>query len=161
VWDCANGETLLVHRGIHPAIDFSCVALSPDGKTVAAGGINSVYALRQWDVATGKEAAGPKGQIFPVHFVAFTPEGKVVTGGRNGAKTLHVWEPADGKLLSVLREDGYVESVALSPDGKTAAFVTEDHSVYLRELATGKEIICLKGEGKGYLVPSLAFRPDG
>jgi WD40 repeat protein len=158
VWDCAGGETLLVHRDIHAAIGFGCVALSPDGKTVAAGSINSVFALRRWDVATGKEAAWPQGQTFAVEFVAVTSDGKVVTGGRYGANTLHVWEPADGKLLSVLREDGFIYAVDLSSDGKTVAFVAEE-TVCLRDLGTGKEKTKLNGEAGS--VGNLAFTPDG
>jgi WD40 repeat protein len=159
VWDAASGETILTQRGIDQAITFGCVALSSDGKTVAAGNIGTVFALSRWDVATGKEIAGPKGQSFAVEFVAFTPEGKVVTGGRYGANTLHVWDPAGGELLSVLREDGFIQAVGVSPDGKTAALLTTDNSIRVRDLGTGKQKIRLKLEASS--VGNLAFAPDG
>jgi WD40 repeat protein len=155
VWDVASGDTVLVHRG-SAAVGGGCVALSPDGKTVAEGSVNSVFALLLWDVATGKEAAGPSGHIAPVTLTAFTGDGKAVTGLDN---TIRVWDPTDGKQLSVVREPNSIRLAALSPDGKTIAIGRQDYTVCLHDLGTGKEIFQLDGQA-GY-TGVLTFAPDG
>jgi WD40 repeat protein len=106
VWDTASGKKILTHHGIS-GVGAGCVALSADGKTVAEGSINCVYSLNLWDVATGKEVVGPQGHSFPIGFVAFVPEGKIVTSGANSYfdRDLRVWEAATSKPLGLVREE--------------------------------------------------------
>jgi WD40 repeat protein len=49
--------------------------------------------------------------------------------------------------------------VAFSPDGKTLASGSADHTIKLWEVATGKEQATLKGHTR--VVTSVAFSPDG
>ena len=158
VWDVASGDTLLVHRA--PAVaGVGCVALSPDGKTVAEGSVNSVFVLGLWDVATGKEAVGPQGQNSAVEVAGFDSAGKVLTAGRVGGSTVHIWDPEDGKRLSVVRDEDDVGLVGLSSDGKTIAFGRRGGTVCLRDADTGKEKLRLEMEA--FSVQSFAFAPDG
>src|SRR5947208_1459779 len=52
-----------------------------------------------------------------------------------------------------------INAVACSPDGKTLATTSDDHTVKLWDLATKTETATLVGHDKGVL--SLAFAPDG
>ncbi|MGK7876517.1 MAG: toll/interleukin-1 receptor domain-containing protein [Xenococcaceae cyanobacterium] len=55
--------------------------------------------------------------------------------------------------------DGWVFSVSLSPDGKTLASGSEDKTIKLWDLETGKEIHTLQGhDGRVF---SVSFSPDG
>ncbi len=49
--------------------------------------------------------------------------------------------------------------MAFSPDGKTLASASEDNTIKLWDMATGKEQTTLKGHGNW--VQSVAFSPDG
>ncbi len=67
--------------------------------------------------------------------------------------------PSPSELVSQTGHSGPVHSVAFSPDGKTLASGSEDHTVNLWEVSTGKLLRTL--EGHSDVVNSVAFSPDG
>jgi WD40 repeat protein len=156
---------------------FSCLAFSPDGKTLAAG--SSPWTdrgqqlpggvIRLWDVARGKETATLKGHRGIVQGVAFAPDGKTLASvsyevppnpNLQGEGEVKLWDLTTAKEKMVLGDRHRpVWCVAFSPDGKLLASGGEDGLVRLWDPLTGKEVAALKGHQAA--VVALAFSPDG
>lgn len=85
LWDVVASAEL---RHIEvPHFRLRSLVFSPDGKTIAAGGI-------LWDVATGRQRCRCEGRLSGA--MAFSPDGKLLaTGGYDGVIRLH--DPATGK----------------------------------------------------------------
>jgi WD40 repeat protein len=152
-----------------------CLALSPDGRTVASAGAawesNPDQPVRLWDLATGRELRQLTGHCGLPNCVAFSPDGKLLAcvagistrGPRDD--TVRVWDVATGKPVHVLRghkapprggENLY--AIAFSPDGKVLASTGCDWTARLWDVATGKEL-----RHSPIPLPStlLAYSPDG
>jgi RNA polymerase sigma factor (sigma-70 family) len=162
----ADLEAGKVTRPVFQPVEVhTCVALSPDGKTLAAGCQDAAgsFSVRLWDIATGKHLRQLQGHRGEVKRAAFSPDGKrLATGGADGA--LRVWDVATGEQALQLDGKRAVLALAFSGDGKTlAAGGGEDGSPRLWDASTGKLLHELGSElGSHYLdVTSLAFSPDG
>jgi serine/threonine protein kinase len=93
--------------------------------------------------------------------VAFSPDGKTLAiGGGRERQTgkLGLWDLTTGKARAMLDAPLGVRSVAFSPDGKLLATGEFDHTVGLRDPATGKVRATLVGHRAG--VNAVAFAPD-
>ncbi len=145
------------------------VALSPDGKTLAASGRRWQANARQWEgsvwlweVATGKAEGRWVVPGFD-HCLVFSPEGKQLALGAH--RTIHIWDVASGKMVRQMDcQHGagstyYVRSVAFSPDGTLLASVGTEQSIRLWDRATGKEL--RRREGHDGEVSTVAWSPDG
>jgi WD40 repeat protein len=70
-----------------------------------------------------------------------------------------LWEASSGKLLRLEGHQGYVFSVAFSPDGRLALTGSGDGTARVWEVSTGRELAQLGGHsGK---VRGVSFSPDG
>ena len=120
-----------------------CLALTPDGKTLAGGGSEGTVYV--WDAHTGRELRRLKGhgrafrkttpqtetkpwsvllttrERLEVRALAFLPDGKtLVSGGEDG--TLRLWDVrTDRERREWPAKQGEIIGVAVSPDGKTLA----------------------------------------
>ena len=90
--------------------------------------------------------------------VAFSPDGKLLATGDVNHE-IHIWQVADGKqLLTCKVDEGWVWSVAFSPNGRFLAS-SANRAVHLWDVQTGE---CLQRlQGYSDRVFSLAFSPDG
>jgi RNA polymerase sigma factor (sigma-70 family) len=166
VWEPATGRRLqrFSWNGLRP----ECVAVSPDGRTVAVAGCSNEASIRLCDIRNGEELLAVRGgQV--VLAVAFSPDGRtLLTGGAD--QTVRLWELATGsEILALQGGGGDVAAVAFSPRGRLIAaasgFGGRDNDTPRRprgfrlwDSATGGEIRSL---GRDDSVTSLAFSPDG
>lgn len=128
--DAATGA----ERGRLPRHDcpLSCVAVAPDGKTLAVGDWEGHVHL--WALAKGlkpRQLPSPPAHEDNVAALVFSPDGRrLATAGWDGH--IHVWDVAAGRAYLIL--DGHRDEVAclaFSPDGKRLASGSRDHTVLI------------------------------
>ena len=92
----------------------TCLAVSRDGRKVAAGGSDGT--VRLWDVLTGRLSTTLEGKLRGLSTVAYSRDGRRLAAG-SGDGTLLVWDPSSGRELARIR--GASQLVRFSPDGET------------------------------------------
>jgi WD40 repeat protein len=123
---------------------------SPDGAMVAAARKNDTV-IEFWDTQTGGvrktlEKPDPD-NIGWTSYVTFSPDGKLFAAG-NRAGRLHVWNVADGKLMSdQSAHRNWVTRIEFSPDGKAMLTVGSDGTARLWDTGGFRSLVTLGGKG--------------
>ncbi len=162
VWDTATGNPIRSFQGVQDEI--RCLALSPDGKTVAAGhfsGEGQPGTVRLWDLATGTEIRALNGHKMEIACVAFSPDGKMLASTSFDG-SVRLWDIAAGKLLKTLvGHSNRVECAAFTPDGKRLVSCGSlgDRTLRLWDVASGKQLLESAALQGGFFC--VAVLPDG
>jgi RNA polymerase sigma factor (sigma-70 family) len=164
-WEVATGKALRDLPERKPHHSLIVLALTADGKTLAAGETDFSSgapdrqdAVRLWDLASGREL--PRLTVERAYRLAFSPDGKTLAVG--GGAAVRLWDVASGKERRPLEgHQGGTYAVAFAPDGKLLASSGQvlDRTVRLWDVATGREVRRL--EGHKHMVYAVAFSPDG
>lgn len=156
IWDWQSGVTLRTIRGyLGNGSDgkIFAVAVSPDGKTIAAGGYFGASLgdkppygdIRLFDFGTGKMKAVLKGGDYATYDLAFSPDGKTLAaGGADGV--VYLWRLDDRSatgwtLDKKLDADSWhIDKLAFAAAGARLAATTTDNGIRLWDVAKGEEI---------------------
>jgi WD40 repeat protein len=168
VWDVASAKTVRTIRGeIAPggAGKILAMALSPDGKWLAVGGMfhqtnaKAGSIIRLYNFASGQLVALLKGHKNVVVGLAFSPDSRHLISGSTD-KTAIIWEVATGKELRRLKgHHSYIFAVGFTPDGARAVTGSSDHELRLWSVESGALLATMTGhKDKVY---SVAIAPDG
>ncbi|HLN28697.1 MAG TPA: sigma-70 family RNA polymerase sigma factor [Gemmataceae bacterium] len=155
LWAVATGKEIVTLQGAENST-FS-LAFSPDGSSMATGGIDQT--IRIWDLANGKEGRkiGPLGSV--VGQVAFTQDGKCLISSGGLGNLIRLWDLTTGKeLLALNAPKTSIASIAYSADGKRLASASEK-TIWVWDVASTK--LQHKLEGHAGYVSSLTFSKDG
>jgi WD40 repeat protein len=156
LWDLATRK-LIRRLGPDKERLFLRVAISPDGKMLAAG---SRDGTPLWHPATGEDLGRLEVKMGGVVGLAFTPDGKTLLSAGEDGK-VYIWDVPGLKLRRTLDGHGWIgRSMALSADGKRVALGTAYNAIRLWDVETGKELFT-EFEGHDAPVNCVAFTPDG
>lgn len=178
LWDITSGKQIRTFSGHEGGT--GAIAFSPDGKHIlSTGGVVSDKTLKLWDVASGMEIRTFGGSTSPVTSIAVTPDGKYVISGswdnsvtptqkpdgtfieakaKSTDNTIRVWEIATGRQVKAFHKSGnWVETIAITPDGKYVISGHYEDSARMWEIASGRQVKVFDGDG----VSSIAISPDG
>ncbi|XHX79431.1 MAG: protein kinase [Stenomitos frigidus ULC029] len=135
----------------------TAVAISPDGSTIASGGLDD--SIKVWDRATGELLRTLTGHHKPINCLSISPDGQTLVSGSDD-HTVRLWHLASGNLLrSLTGHSRDVNSVVISTDGQLLASGSEDRTVRLWKLATGEVLRAFSGLAG--MVRSVALSPNG
>lgn len=120
LWDVATGQRLDTFS--QPAKEQNSVAFSPNGKFVAAGGVDN--RVRVWSISdTGKEGTNPIlyarfAHEAPVLKVLFSPDGRLLVSSSQDLR-IKVWETQTFTPVALFdRQPDWMNAMCFSPDGK-------------------------------------------
>ncbi len=124
-----------LHRSHAPVM-----ALSPDGKTIATGGMDGT--VRLWHAASGELKTMFAAHDSYVYGIAFSPGGKYLATGGSYDGTAKIWDVSTGLLVRTFKDHAsYVAQLVWSADGSYLFAVggsSGDMSTW--DTATGKKV---------------------
>ena len=173
VWDTSTWKEVRLLSGASGPMAFS-----PDGETLAT---DAKEGITLWPLRSGRTElvlqdstnvfARAGGRFRSESAFAFSPDGKSVVAARNtlttrGVFVLSIWDAQLGKEIAVMpndreriEHDGFISSLAFSPDGRTLATGSRDHSIRLWDFDKRQRLVTLHGHLSE--VWAVAFSPDG
>lgn len=177
LWDANTGAALEVLRppiGLDNDGKLYCVAISPDGQTVATGGWtgtdwDNTFSIYIFDRQTGDMVKRITGLPDVIDNMVWSPDGKYVEASIGDANGVRLYSTADWSLVG--EDDGYkAESYGadwwMGPDGRLKlAVASYDGVIRLYNIDPSKRNLLgapLKAACRGGKQPyGIAFSPDG
>jgi WD40 repeat protein len=159
-------RTLRVPIGEGDEGKIYAVALSPDGKWVAAGGWDAHYAVDKtlgvyiFEAGTGRLAArlGPLRNV--INHLTFSPDGSRLAATLFGGEGMRLWETAGWRLIAEDKDYGGKGSFDAAFDGANRLYTVAFDGAIRRYAADGK--LEIKASALGGGTPfSVAVHPKG
>lgn len=148
VWDIGSGE--IVQSLVHADSVWSATFRPGSPQLATTDG----SAITLWDIDTG--AALQTIEHFNGWAVELDPDGRTLAS--IGNQPLRLWDVESGEQLGSFSH-GYTRSAAFSPDGRQLVSASENGTLAVWDVATGKILRSLAGHTNRVL--SMAQRADG
>jgi WD40 repeat protein len=135
------------------------VAVSPDGKVLAAGCWDGTIAL--FDLEAGTPIQFLKGHEQIVGRLSFSPDGALLASASYDS-SVRMWEAESGTMLWAKKNfvSLYEFDMSMSPDGKSLAITTENWNIDLLDSSSGRTIREMNRVGS-YPYNVVEFSPAG
>jgi WD40 repeat protein len=156
LWNAGTGREERRVEGHASAV--SAVAFSPDGTKLATGSRDD--RVRIW--STGKQGERVRslvGHTGVVTALAYARTGFLASGATD--RTVRLWDVDKGVDLRVIEDVGYVQSLAIAPDGGRIAAATLDRWVAVYNTTTGASQSFPVPSGVTPSVYGVAWSHDG
>jgi len=165
VWNLHTGKLSRNFAGHSDTVET--VAISADGHIIVSGSHDKT--IKVWNLHTGELIRTLAGHPDQVYCVAISADGQIIVSG-GSEETIKVWNLHTGELIRTIGEhlwwvnsaDGHshnvVKTVAISPDGQTFVSGSDDATIKVWNLHTGKLIRTLAGHS--YWVNTVAISAD-
>ncbi|KAJ4823364.1 hypothetical protein Tsubulata_027311 [Turnera subulata] len=142
---CTQSHLMVSHRTPKP---LTCLAVSRDGRFIAAGESGNQPAVLVWDSSTLAFVSELKGHLYGIECIAFSPDGEhlVSVGGY-----IYLWEWKSGMLVTKIKassSSSVVTSVCFSSDAK---FIVTAGKKHLKFWAVGSSPKTRLNPGAGSL----------
>jgi WD40 repeat protein len=135
----------------------TAVAISPDGRLVAAAGDD--HLVHVWTLPEGKRLHSLRGHLDWVRSLSFSVDGTRLASGGDDRRTI-IWDVVNGQQVNQLGgNDRPIYCLRYSPDGRTLASVGFDRQLKLYEAGTGDLATVLACPCVD--MRAVAFSPDG
>jgi WD40 repeat protein len=153
-WDA--GAATPAARHTDPLTALRCLALAPDGRTLAAAGRDGEVWVWDTDSPHGRRLCAPPSDVCAL---AFAPDGRTLAGGCWDC-TIRLWDVATGEERDAFRtRAGPVLVLAFAPDGRALAGGGYDGVVRVWDVGTWAERATLAVSREE--VAAVAFAPCG
>ncbi|CAA0832415.1 Receptor for activated C kinase 1B [Striga hermonthica] len=157
LWDLQTGVT--ARRFVGHTKDVLSVAFSVDNRQIVSASRDKTIKL--WNTLgeckyTIQDQDGHSDWVSCVRFSPNTLQPTIVSGSWD--RTVKIWNLTNCKLRSTLAgHAGYLNTVAVSPDGSLCASGGKDGVILLWDLAEGKKLYSLDA---GSIIHALCFSPN-
>jgi len=136
------------------------VAWSPDGQRIASSSLDETVKI--WDAATGVNILTYRGQSLQAQAISWSPDGVYMasTGGLSSER-VQIWDAAMGRIsakhASYASHSERVLAIAWSPDGMLIASASEDATVQVWDVMTGRTIFTYRGHSSAVMTVAWSF----
>jgi WD40 repeat protein/nucleoside phosphorylase len=131
------------------------MGLSPDGKLLATGSEDQRVQL--WNLDTATQVRTLQAHTDWVNCIAFRSSKGFAFGSRD--RTVRMWSTDVRPVWRMTGHSAWINSVAVSPDGRLLASGSSDGKARVSRAHSGRQVCVL--EGHSAIVNSVAFSPDG